>query len=448
MSKGTGSEQGKHHLSGQTIAIAGAGIAGLSFAIALTKQWSAPEPPPTVIIYERDSAEDALGREGYSLSLRSDPPGGIQALQKLGVLDTMTEASIKNTAASSTGSDESGGFCIWDRKWQPIIKVRAVVPDGLPVGSLRIARRNLRKVLIDAAVEKGCTIHWGVSCTGLSTTATASLGGVDKEAPVPLITLTLSDGSTAKCNMVIAADGASSRIRAQLRPDDKLQFQNIVMVSGTAVYPEGTAPPAPLNHDWGIMPLNHNHTALFFSPVGPNTALWSVSWSSDKPSTITGAPPVSAEVADWALTQAKDRVNGLLPPLYDELLELTDKQSIMAFNIRDKEAFTHDCASLPAEFGGGKVIFIGDTNHAVSPFAGNGANMALCDGWELAAQLLAAGSSEEGVQNYDKLVIEERRKVTQRSHFNMNVAHSQGWRLSVFFVLLRILKLVFFRYVR
>ena len=48
-------------------------------------------------------------------------------------------------------------------------------------------------------------------------------------------------------------------------------------------------------------------------------------------------------------------------------------------NALDKRPFAHENCSL--------IIFIRDSNHAICPFAGNGANMTLCDAWDLAEQL-------------------------------------------------------------
>ena len=419
----------KHYLSGKTIVIAGGGVAGLAFAVGLRKLWpsTTTAQPPTLIIYERDTAEDAIGREGYSLSLRSDPPGGIQALQRLGVLEDMIAASIEDV------NKKNGGFCIWDKKFNPILKVRATVPPGLPVGSLRISRRGLRKVLVQAAEAAGCKIHWDVRCTGLSST------------PSSPVTTVLSTGSTVACDMVVAADGASSKLRAQLRPHDTLQFQNTVAVGGTAVYPVGTSPPEPVDRDWGLMPLGIKKSALFFSPVSPNTAIWSMSFRTDTPIKAARSP-VPDDVADWALKTAKERILGL-PPLYYELVDRTDRNTIMVMNARDKYAFGHGPGELPEEFGRGKVVFIGDANHAVTPFAGNGANMALCDGWELAVQLLSATSAEEAVQQYDKLVVPERNKVVRQSHIGIAVGHAEGWRLWLALLFLRIMKMLLFKYV-
>ena len=415
-----------HHLSGKKIVIAGAGMAGLSFAIAIYKQWPAisTTPPPTLICYERETTQDAIGREGYSLSLRSDPPGGIQALQRLGILDTMVEASIKDV------DEKDGGFCVWDKSWNEIIKLRARIPSSLPVGSLRIARKNLRSVMVKAAVAAGLEIRWGVACISVV------------KAHGNALVVDLSSGAEESCDMLIAADGASSKLRAQLRPSDTLQFQNIVCMGGSAVYPPGESPPPPVDRDWGIMPLNEKHSAIFYSPIGPNTALWSLSYRSETP-VKAQRPPVSDEIATTVLKEVHDHSTNF-PALFHELVNHTDKDSIMVFNALDKQAFAHNASTI-GDFAP-HVVFLGDANHAVSPFAGNGANMALCDGWDLAEQLLKSPSVEDAVKEYDDIVVPRANRVVRQSHIAIAIGHSQGWRLYLAMLFLRFVKLIWLRY--
>jgi protoporphyrinogen oxidase len=51
-----------HFVAGKTIVVAGAGISGLSFAIALRQRWPSSETPPKIIIYERDAEEGGVER--------------------------------------------------------------------------------------------------------------------------------------------------------------------------------------------------------------------------------------------------------------------------------------------------------------------------------------------------------------------------------------------------
>lgn len=81
-------QHGTHALSGKHIIVAGAGIAGLSFVRALYRTWPVGLKPPRVTLYERREKKVSPDREGYSISIRSDPmSGGMQALQKLCLLN-------------------------------------------------------------------------------------------------------------------------------------------------------------------------------------------------------------------------------------------------------------------------------------------------------------------------------------------------------------------------
>ncbi|KAH8589404.1 hypothetical protein B0O99DRAFT_725323 [Bisporella sp. PMI_857] len=66
---------------------------------------------------------------------------------------------------------------------------------------------------------------------------------------------------------------------------------------------------------------------------------------------------------------------------FQSIVHAIDVSTLAVIDAMDKKPFSHT-RSLQDK----GVIFIGDANHAVSPFAGSGANMALVDGWNLAEQ--------------------------------------------------------------
>lgn len=97
------------------IIVIGAGIAGLAFIISLRKQWADSTPFPDIVLYERDSKETSIGREGYSISIRGDAlAGGLHASDKMGILEEAIDAST----TSSVPADERGTFRVWDLKLQ------------------------------------------------------------------------------------------------------------------------------------------------------------------------------------------------------------------------------------------------------------------------------------------------------------------------------------------
>jgi 2-polyprenyl-6-methoxyphenol hydroxylase-like FAD-dependent oxidoreductase len=134
------------------------------------------------------------------------------------------------------------------------------------------------------------------------------------------------------------------------------------------------------------------------------------------------------------------REKGLwLPPLWDDILERTDTSTLWLLNAMDKPAFSH--ASLPYK----NVIFIGDANHAVSPFAGAGANLALMDGLGLATSLLDTPSLEEAINRYDANALPRAKRILSMSHFTIRVAHSKGWMSWAYMWILRVFYWVFMR---
>jgi 2-polyprenyl-6-methoxyphenol hydroxylase-like FAD-dependent oxidoreductase len=406
-----------HFLSNKRICVSGAGVAGLAFAIGLLKQWPSDWPPPTLVIYERDTEEGAIGREGYSLSLRSDPPGGLQALQKLGLLDRIVEASV-------VVMDESGGasMCIWDRDLKELLRIRSRAPAGLPVAGTRIARNRLRSALVRGVQEAGCEVTWGVTCTG-----------VTRDAGTGRLKLRLGDGRVDVCDLVVAADGGSSKIRSQLRPEDTLEFRRVCTLTGTSRF-EGP-PPEPVHRDYGMV-LSGTGTGMFVSPVDARSALWSLSWHTDTPRESKKAP-LSKEDVDALLAEARQHV-AEFPPLFETLLDATDPSTLMLLNAMDKPPFRHTDAAFP------DVVYIGDANHAVSPFAGNGANMALNDGWDMAQLLCGSQSLADAVKAYDTLVEPRSRRVWKQSHFNIALTHATGLKAWFYVLLMKLMAIVFF----
>ncbi|KAK6064091.1 hypothetical protein SCUP234_13149 [Seiridium cupressi] len=94
-------------LSGKRIVIAGAGMAGLSFPLALHKHFTTKYPtlpPPKVTMYDRDTRAASIGRKSCSLSIVDDTAdGGLHTLSQLGLLDE----TLKHALIGGDGSRPS-----------------------------------------------------------------------------------------------------------------------------------------------------------------------------------------------------------------------------------------------------------------------------------------------------------------------------------------------------
>lgn len=70
---------------------------------------------------------------------------------------------------------------------------------------------------------------------------------------------------------------------------------------------------------------------------------------------------------------------------FKTIVDATDPSTTLVLNAMDKPPSPHDLKAGPVFF------TLGDANYAVSSFVGNGANLVLNDGWDLAEQLSSRG---------------------------------------------------------
>ncbi|KAI0506652.1 putative monooxygenase [Xylaria bambusicola] len=409
-----GHESQAHFLSGKKIIVAGAGVSGLAFVIALQKLWPPSVEPPVVIVYDRDAEQPTAGRGGYSLSLNGlDRDSGLYALKQLGLLDEIIQLAVFRVEDQGEGK---GHFTMWTHDFQPMITVRPKVIEGLPTSGMRIARKDLRRVLVEAASAR-TKIQWGTTCTSVQNSD-------DGRLRIQLV----KEGSTEtaeECDILVAADGASSKVRACLRPDDNLEFAGAVQFAGSAKF-EGSLP-SPLDTNWGGV-LTGTGAACFFSRVDQYTLVWALSILESAPRPRYDNS--DAEQVQEFFRQARELGKDIREP-FKTIVDATDPSTTLVLNARDKQPFPHNLKA-------GSVVFIGDSNHAVSPFAGNGANLALKDGWDLAEQLCQSDNLTQAVMAYDKRSLPRAISTLKSSHWRIKVGHATGlgyWMYRLFFTL-------------
>ncbi len=157
-----------------TIAIVGAGMGGLALARVLHVHGI------EAVVYEREASRAARGQGGM-LDIHS----GQRALREAGLLDRFL------AIARREGQDM--------RLLQPdgTLLLQEDTPDDAPMARPEIDRTDLRNLLLDSLPER--TVRWGHAF------ASADDG-----------VLHFADGSSARYDLLVGADGANSRVRALL----------------------------------------------------------------------------------------------------------------------------------------------------------------------------------------------------------------------------------------
>ncbi|KAK4443337.1 hypothetical protein QBC34DRAFT_417303 [Podospora aff. communis PSN243] len=409
----------EHPVASKRILISGAGLSGLSFALALTKLLPPSVSPPSITILERDIPSSAAARQGYTLSLAGDnPDSGLVALRDLGLLDQNL------TSQHVLGLDGAGCFKIWGADWQEMMSVRAKPVQGIPAGTVRVKRSELRRVLVDAVMDRGVEIRWGVVCAGANTKKRGGgEGGRGSKVEVKVRSAESGVESVEECDLLVVADGANSKIRAELRPEDGLEYAGAIQLVGVGTFPEGVS--SPVDKNWGMQLSGGQGLCCFYAPTDEHNLLWALSFLDGDMRMKQSYE--SQEAMQQILDEARKK-GEVFGPRFRQIVDATiDPSTVLCLPAQDRKPFHQDLDT--------GVVYLGDSNHAVSPFAGYGANLALKDGWDLAKSLVETSSIEDAVRRFDAASFPRAVKTWTTSRGRIRDLHSTGvqfWLFKVF----------------
>ena len=108
---------------------------------------------------------------------------------------------------------------------------------------------------------------------------------------------------------------------------------------------------------------------------------------------------------------------------FGQFVEATDPQTLQVFPAMHKSPIEH-AQKLP----NANIALIGDANHPMSPFSGNGANMALMDAVVLAKKLSSHTSVRRAITEFDEDSMPRSQKAIDKSYWTIAILHSQGLR--------------------
>jgi 2-polyprenyl-6-methoxyphenol hydroxylase-like FAD-dependent oxidoreductase len=334
------------------ITVIGAGLGGLTLARVLHVHGIA------AMVYEAEASADARAQGGL---LDIHEYNGQLALKAAGLFEEFL-GLIQAEAEAQCVLDKDANVLLYQ-------------PDKGNGGRPEVPRGDLRRILLDS-LPAG-TVRWGHK-----TTAVSSLG--DGRHVV-----TFANGSTVTTDLLVGADGAWSRVRPLLS-DVKPEYAGTAFIetflfecetrhkaSAEAV---GSGTMMALAPGKGIMAHREAEATLhaYVALNKPEEWIASIDFS-DPVSTLAR---VAAEFDGWA-------------PALTTLLTGTETYPVL-----------RPIYALPIEHRWDRVpgaTLIGDAAHLMSPFAGEGANLAMYDGAELGKAIVAhSGDIEAALGAYEQ----------------------------------------------
>ena len=333
------------------VTIIGAGLGGLTLARVLHVHGI----PAT--IYEAEPSAEAR-TQGGQLDIHEN--NGQLALAAAGLTDEFR--AIIHEGGQATRMLDSRGAVLLDD------------PDDGAAGRPEVLRGDLRRILIES-LPAG-TVQWGKKLAGI-----AALGGGRHE-------LTFADGSAARTELLVGADGAWSKVRPLLS-DANPQYAGATFIE-TYLYDADERHPATaaavgggamyaLSPGKGIVAHRESGGVLHTYVELSRPAEWIA--GIDFTDAAAATARVAAEFDGWAPELTALITDGETAPVPRMIHALPDG---------------HRWDRVPG------VTLLGDAAHLMPP-SGEGANLAMFDGAEL-GQAIAAhpGDTEAALAGYEE----------------------------------------------
>jgi 2-polyprenyl-6-methoxyphenol hydroxylase-like FAD-dependent oxidoreductase len=331
-------------LQNKQIVIVGAGPGGLTLAKLLQLKGA------DVKLYERDFDKNARV-QGSPLDLHDE--SGLAAIRKAGLLEEFKQNFLPRAdRILITNERAEVFFSDHDTKLEENFGSEYFRPE--------IDRGILRKILLESLQPE--TVQWDSHFISME----AQNGGWQ---------LHFKNGSSAFADIVIAADGANSKIRPYIT-DIKAFYSGITMLEGNIYDAEKAAPHIYNFLNGGKIMAFGNSKDLFVGQKGNGDIGFGASFKTDENWASNSGLDYSnrKQVLDW-FTTAYSGWSSIWYELFESAATPFWQRPIYCAPL------DQTWEALP------NLTMLGDAAHVMPPFAGEGANVAMLDALELSEHL-------------------------------------------------------------
>lgn len=372
-------------LQDKKIAIVGGGPGGLTLAKLLQLKGM------NVKVYERDLNKNARV-QGSPLDLHDD--SGLAALSKAGLLEEF-KSNFLPKADRKKILDEHAEVFFSDHG------TKMEENFGNPYFRPEIDRGALRKILLESLIAE--TVIWNCHFSSMNKHHNGWL-------------LHFKDGNTVYADIVIAADGANSKIRPYIT-DIKAFYSGIIMLEGTIYDAAHTSPQISALLNGGKIMAFGNTKGILMGQKGNGEIGFYASFKADENWTMNSGLNFNdkEQLLKWFKTT--------YPGWNDVWLQLFENAS-SPFIPRPIYCMplNQTWEALP------NLTMIGDAAHVMPPFAGEGVNMAMRDALEL-SECLTGGKYDtvhKAIAVYEKDMQKRAATSAKESLENGELMHSEN----------------------
>ncbi len=355
------------------VTIIGAGVAGLTLARLLQLKGG------NVRVYEADASCTARD-QGGCLDLRAH--SGQRAVREAGLEDSFRSLS----------RPEGQSMVILDRHGSVHFTFS---PETEDFSKPEIDRLQLRELFLNSL--KPGTVAWGHKVVRIDPNQE---GGH---------TVEFQDGTTINAEFLVGCDGAWSKVRKLISPLEPI-YTGVTFFETRFADPEGTcAEFAALTGNGSLMALSHNKGILSQRNGDGSIRIYVCLRTSEDWATRKGIDISQHEELKAALLE---EFAGWSPTLLDTLHKSDNFVHRPLFELPADPQWT----TKPG------LAVLGDAAHLISPFAGEGANLAMLDAVELANCLTSESfpDATAAVRAFEQSMFARAEKAAKKTHASLN----------------------------